>query len=142
MAAINKDIVLVVSLVLSVVSLVLLFGVTWYFQSSLDLLQQQVEYDRELLFKLQEQINVSKHIIYICSYIATLDYNEFELHKDQWTGNYVTSKQQATTHVPIKINIMYTMAMWLFKHTGWPNMQYIIISYYGNNEHALHHNQR
>ena len=45
MAAINKDIVLVVSLVLSVVSLVLsvvslvlLFGVTWYFQSSLDLL--------------------------------------------------------------------------------------------------------
>ena len=52
MAAINKDVVLVVSLVLSVVSLVLLFGVTWYFQSSLDLLQQQVEYDRELLFKL------------------------------------------------------------------------------------------
>ena len=59
--AINKDIVLVVSLVLSVVSLVLLFGVTWYFQSSLDLLQQQVEYDRELLFKLQEQIKVRKH---------------------------------------------------------------------------------
>ena len=58
-SAINKDIVLVVSLVLSVVSLVLLFGVTWYFQSSLDLLQQQVEYDRELLFKLQEQIKVS-----------------------------------------------------------------------------------
>ena len=55
----NKDIGLVVSLVLSVVSLVLLFGVTWYFQSSLDLLQQQVEYDRELLFKLQEKINVS-----------------------------------------------------------------------------------
>ena len=59
MAAINKDVVLAVSLVLSVVSLVLLFGVIWYFQSSLNLLQQQVEYDRELLFKLQEQINVS-----------------------------------------------------------------------------------
>ena len=58
MAAINKDVVLVVSLVLSVVSLVLLFGVTWYFQSSLDLLQQQVEYDRELLFKLQGKISV------------------------------------------------------------------------------------
>ena len=58
MTGINKDIVLVVSLVLSVVSLVLLFGMTWYFQSSLDLLQQ-VDYDRELLFKLQEQINVS-----------------------------------------------------------------------------------
>ena len=58
MGADNKDIVLVVSLVLSVVSLVLLFGVTWYFQSSLDLVQQQVEYDRDLLFKLQEQITV------------------------------------------------------------------------------------
>ena len=58
-STINKDIVLVVSLVLSVVSLVLLFSVTWYFQSSLDLLQQQVEYDRELLFKLQEQLRVS-----------------------------------------------------------------------------------
>ena len=70
MAAINKDVVLVVSLVLSVVSLVLLFGVTWYFQSSLDLLQQ-VEYDRELLFKLQEQINVS---ILLHTYIALYRY--------------------------------------------------------------------
>ena len=70
MAAVNKDVVLVVSLVLSVVSLVLLFGVTWYFQSSLDLLQQQVEYDRELLFKLQEQINtnVSQWFITVVSY--------------------------------------------------------------------------
>ena len=33
---------------------------TWYFQSSLDLLQQQVEYDRELLFKLQEQRSIGK----------------------------------------------------------------------------------
>ena len=68
MAAINKDVVLIVSLALSVVSLVLLFGVTWYFQSSLDLLQQQVEYDRELLFKLQEQINVS--ILKMARYLA------------------------------------------------------------------------
>ena len=68
-SAINKDIVLVVSLVLSVVSLVLLFGVTWYFQSSLDLLQQQVEYDRELLFKLQEQINVHGNMVRIATYI-------------------------------------------------------------------------
>jgi len=58
MAATNKDVVLVVSLLLSLVSLVLLFGMTWYFQSSLNLLQQQVEYDRELLLKLQEQVNV------------------------------------------------------------------------------------
>ena len=57
---INKDIVLGASLVLSVVSLVLLFGVTWYFQSSLDLLQQEVEHDRELLFKLQVKISVRK----------------------------------------------------------------------------------
>ena len=69
MAAINKDIVLGASLVLSVVSLVLLFGVTWYFQSSLDLLQQQVEYDRELLFKLQEQINVQVSTHTVCRYI-------------------------------------------------------------------------
>jgi len=64
MAAANKDVVLVVSLVLSLVSLVLLFGVTWYFQSSLDLLQQQVEYDREMLLKLQEQVNVRATILY------------------------------------------------------------------------------
>ena len=43
----NKDSVLGASLVLSVVSLVLLFGVTWYLQTSLNLLQQQVENDRE-----------------------------------------------------------------------------------------------
>ena len=71
-SAINKDIVLVVSLVLSVVSLVLLFGVTWYFQSSLDLLQQQVEHDRELLFKLQEQINVSKSFLYNGCYLIRM----------------------------------------------------------------------
>ena len=63
----NKEVVLVISLVLSVVSLVLLFGVTWYFQSSLDLLQQQVEYDRELLFKLQEQIDV--RLNNYCTYV-------------------------------------------------------------------------
>ena len=76
---VNKDIVLVVSLVLlSAVSLVLLFGVTWYFQSSLDLLQQQVEYDRELLFKLQEQINVSIMIYaytYVCMHVCTCNMN-------------------------------------------------------------------
>ena len=55
----TKDAVLGASLVLSVVSLVLLFGVSWYFQSSLSLLQQQVEYDRELLVKLQGQVKVS-----------------------------------------------------------------------------------
>ena len=50
----NKDYTMIVSLVLSVVSLGVLFGVTWY---SLALLQQQAKYDQELLFKLQEQIN-------------------------------------------------------------------------------------
>ena len=58
MAASTKDTVLAASLLLSVVSLVLLFGMTWYFQSSLSLLQQEVEYDRELLLKLQEQVKV------------------------------------------------------------------------------------
>jgi len=54
----NKDVALGASLVLSLVSLVLLFSVTWYLQSSLDLLQQQVEFDREQLMKLQEQVKV------------------------------------------------------------------------------------
>ena len=64
----TKDTALAISLVLSVVSLVLLFGVTWHFHSSLDLLQHQVEYDRELLFKLRKQINVSyTTYIYTCS---------------------------------------------------------------------------
>ena len=58
MVAANKDTVLGVCLVLSVVSLALLLGVTWYFQSSLDLLQQQVENDRQLLFKLQKLVEV------------------------------------------------------------------------------------
>ena len=75
MAATNKDVVLVVSLVLSLVSLVLLFGVTWYFQSSLDLLQQQVEYDRELLSKLQKQINVRLMVnVYVCRVVYNLKY--------------------------------------------------------------------
>ena len=69
MAAIsNKDVVLVVSLVLSLVSLILLFGVTWYFHSSLDLLQKQVEYDREALLKLQEQVNVSLRFVVLLDY--------------------------------------------------------------------------
>ena len=64
MGAVNKDSVLGASLVLSVVSLVLLFGVTWYFQTSLNLLQQQAEYDRKLLLKLQELVlNVRKSIL-------------------------------------------------------------------------------
>ena len=62
MAAINKDVAFGVSLVLSVVSLVLLFGVAWYLQSSLDLLQQQVEHDRKLLLKLQDQVTVSSYL--------------------------------------------------------------------------------
>ena len=58
MVAANKDTLLAVSLVLSVISLGLLVVVTWYFQSSLDLLEQQVELDRELLLQLQKSIEV------------------------------------------------------------------------------------
>ena len=46
MGAVNRDSVLGASLVL-VVSLVILLGVTVYFQTSLSLLQQQVDNDRE-----------------------------------------------------------------------------------------------
>ena len=56
MGVVNKDSVPGANLVpttLSIASLVLLFGVTWYFEASLNRLQQQVEFDRELLLKLQ-----------------------------------------------------------------------------------------
>ena len=53
MGVVNKDSVAGGSLILSVASLVLLIVVTWYFHSSLNLLQQQVEHDSELLLKLQ-----------------------------------------------------------------------------------------
>lgn len=53
MGAVNKDSVLGASLVLSIVSLVLVFGVTCYFQTSLNLLKQQVEYDKELMLTFQ-----------------------------------------------------------------------------------------
>ena len=55
----NKDCVLSASLVLSIVSLVLLLLMTWHFQSSLNLLYQQVEYDKELLLQLQDQKQVA-----------------------------------------------------------------------------------
>ena len=59
---VNRDGVLGASLVLSIVSLVLLLVVTWHFQSSLNLLQQQVEYDRELILELQDQQKVIMYI--------------------------------------------------------------------------------
>ena len=45
--------------VLSVVSIALLFGMTWFFQSALNLLQQQVENDMEVVLSLQEKLTVS-----------------------------------------------------------------------------------
>ena len=62
---IGRDSALGASVVISVVSLVLLLGATWYFQSSLNLLQQQVEYDRKLLLELQHQIKVSMKATHI-----------------------------------------------------------------------------
>ena len=55
MTGVNRDGALGASLVLSIVSLALLFGITWHFQSSLSLLQQQVEHNRQLLLELQDQ---------------------------------------------------------------------------------------
>ena len=56
MGAVNKDSVLGISLLLSVVSLVLLFSVTWYFQSSQNTQQQQAARDKATLLKLQVDI--------------------------------------------------------------------------------------
>ena len=86
MATSTKDVVLVVSLVLSLVSLVLLFGVTWYFQSSLDLLQQQVEYDRELLLKLKEQVNVSQKLS-VHAYLANLHVQKLYYESSTYNSN-------------------------------------------------------
>ena len=68
----NKDGVLGTSVVLSIVGLVLLLGVTWYFQLSLNSKQQQIEYDREMLLQLQEQLTtkVRDYLIFIC-YVAS-----------------------------------------------------------------------
>ena len=41
-----------------VIGLILLLGVTWHFQTSLNLLQHQVEDDKKLLLELQDQIKV------------------------------------------------------------------------------------
>ena len=46
------------SLVISIVGLVLLFVGSWHFKTSLNLLQQQVEYDRGALLELQDQVKV------------------------------------------------------------------------------------
>jgi len=67
MSANSKEIT---SLAVSVVGVVLLFGVTWYFQSSLSLLQQHVENDRKLLLKLQDEIKVSLYAYTYNSEIA------------------------------------------------------------------------
>ena len=70
----TKDGILGTSLVLSIVGLVLLFGVTWYFQLSLNSKQQQIGYDRELLLQLQDQLTVKvKYISNLyASYICVL----------------------------------------------------------------------
>ena len=58
----NKDGILGTNLVLSIVGLVLLIGVIWYFQLSLNSKRQQVEHDRELLMQLQNQLTVQVHM--------------------------------------------------------------------------------
>ena len=51
----NRDTILGAGLVLC---LLLIFGLFWYFQSSLNLLQEQGDHDRRLLSKLQDQVKV------------------------------------------------------------------------------------
>ena len=51
----NRDTILGAGLVLC---LLLIFGLFWYFQSSLNLLQEQGDHDRRLLLKLQDQVKV------------------------------------------------------------------------------------
>ena len=58
MTGINRDGVLGASLVLSIVSLTLLFGVTWHLQSSLNLLREEVEHDRKLGLQDQDMVKI------------------------------------------------------------------------------------
>ena len=59
----SRDVTLGISVVLSTVSLVLLLVVFCHFQTSLRTLEQQAEFDKELLLQLleqlQEQVKVS-----------------------------------------------------------------------------------
>ena len=69
MAATNKDVVLIVSLVLSLVSLVLLFGVTVI----LGLLQQQIEYDKELLRSYKRTSQCEEMCIHTSTYCRSVN---------------------------------------------------------------------
>ena len=70
MGANTRDVGLVVGVVLSAVSIALVFGMTWYFQSSLNLLQQQVEHDREVVLSLREQLTVSHIHVHVLSFFV------------------------------------------------------------------------
>ena len=70
MGANTRDVGLVVSVVLSAVSIALVFGMTWYFQSSLNLLQQQVEHDREVVLSLREQLTVRHIHVHVLSFFV------------------------------------------------------------------------
>ena len=74
MGTVCKDTVLGTSLVLSIVSLVLLFGVTLHFQSSLNILQNQVKHDRELLWQLQDQLKVAIFLLLFCTFPSTFPF--------------------------------------------------------------------
>ena len=56
MTGVNRNGVLGASLILSIVSLALLFGATWHLQSSLNLLHEEVEYDRKLESEDQDTV--------------------------------------------------------------------------------------
>ena len=72
MTDVNRNSVLGASLILSIVSLALLFGVTWHLQSSLNLLQEEVEYDRKLESQDQDTVKIYLNItVLLHMYIYT-----------------------------------------------------------------------
>ena len=76
MTGVNRDGVLGASLILSIVSLVLLFGVTWHLQSSINLLRQQVEHDRKSKIQDQDMVKVCLYITlaYVVTYVPRVLY--------------------------------------------------------------------
>ena len=76
MTGVNKDGVLGASLILAIVSLALLFGVTWHLQSSLNLLRQKVEHGRKSELQDQDMVKVCLYITlaYVVTYVPRVLY--------------------------------------------------------------------
>ena len=105
MTGVNKDGVLGASLILSIVSLALLFGVTWHLQSSINLLRQ---HGRKSKIQDQDMVKVYLYITlaYVCSYIRI--YIIWVLY---WVHRYLHVRNYTCRHLPeyVEYSILYSL---------------------------------